>query len=277
MATWAIGDVQGCYASLRDLLDAIDFDRSDDRLWLVGDLVNRGPRSLEVLRWAMAHEDRITTVLGNHDLHLLALWRGLASPKKGDTLDRVLAARDADALLGWLRRRPVLHRDGHDLLVHAGLHPWWTAKAAETEARAVEAALRGDDLDLLITSSYAERKATWSESATGMPRLVGALSALTRLRVCSPDGTMHLRFKGPASEIEPGRYPWFDVPGRRSRRVRVVFGHWAALGLRVGDDHVGLDTGCVWGRSLTALRLDDLRIVRVPTAAEDRPETRSDG
>jgi bis(5'-nucleosyl)-tetraphosphatase (symmetrical) len=171
----------------------------------------------------------------------------------------------------------VLHRDGHDLLVHAGLHPGWTAKAAETEARAVEAALRGDDLDLLITSSYAERKATWSESVTGMPRLVGALSALTRLRVCSPDGTMHLRFKGPASEIEPGRYPWFDVPGRRSRRVRVVFGHWAALGLRVGDDHVGLDTGCVWGRSLTALRLDDLRIVRVPTAAEDRPETRSDG
>jgi bis(5'-nucleosyl)-tetraphosphatase (symmetrical) len=257
MATYAIGDVHGCFVTLRALLARCGFSPRQDRLWMVGDLVNRGPRSLEVLRWAAAMGDRLVVVLGNHDLYLLARAAGLAERKRRDTLDAVLEAADGDELVSWLRARPLLHREGDRVLVHAGLFPQWSAEAAERLARETEERLRGRNGDRLLLSSLAKRDDRWREGLSTGARARVVLAGMARLRALTPGGTMCADFSGPPAELPAGCLPWFGFPGRRSAGALVIFGHWAALGLRLAPGVAALDTGCVWGQALTALRLDD--------------------
>ena len=269
MATFAIGDIHGCYETLRRLLRRIEFDPRRDRLWLVGDLVNRGPRSLDVLRWAAELGDRLTCVLGNHDLHLLARAEGLAAPKRRDTLGPVLTAPDRDELLGWLRTRPLLHREGDHVLVHAGLFPSWTVAQAEGLAREVEQRLRGRNRAArrLLASAGARSDLRWREHRLSpFRRARAALAGFVKLRTLTPDGRICADFSGPPAEAPRGCRPWFAVPGRRSAESLVIFGHWAAMGLRLEPGIAALDTGCAWGRQLTALRLDDSQPFTEPAA-----------
>jgi len=243
MATYVIGDVQGCFATLERLLARIDFDASSDRLWFVGDLVNRGPSSLEVLRRVRELGDRAVVVLGNHDLHLIDRVRGGRKPKRRDTLDDVLGAPDRDSLVEWLVERPLLHREGGYVLVHAGILPTWTLDEAESLARQAETALRKDRVK---------------------KKLRTVVDAFTRLRTCTEDGEMCLEFTGPPREAPKGCRPWFEL-ARIPKGATVLFGHWASLGLYVGRRVIGLDTGCVWGRTLTALCLEDGEVFREPS------------
>ena len=265
MATWVIGDVHGCFATLSRLLDRIRYERRRDRLWMVGDLVNRGPRSLEVLRWAAGLGDKLVTVLGNHDLHLLARARGLVEPRRRDTLDEVLAARDGDDLLAWLLARPLFHRDGDWTLVHAGLFPAWTLSQAERLARDTEAVLQGKNGDALLRADrkVAER---WDEGLGGIARARAALAGFARLRTLMSNGRMCPDFSGTPDEAPDGCAPWFERPRRSAGRGNtVIFGHWAALGLYRQDGVVCLDSGAAWGRALSAIRLDDGAIVQQQT------------
>ena len=267
MATWVLGDVHGCFATLEALFARLPFAPDRDRLWLVGDLVNRGPDSLGVLRWAKGLAERMgerfAVVLGNHDLRLLACAAGIATPRGRDTLDAVLAAPDREELVEWLASRPFLHRDGDRVLVHAGLLPGWTLEEAERWAGRLEAAFAGPLRPALLKPPAA------AGGRDGVPEeLRAALAAFTLLRTCTADG--HLcPFSGPPDEAPPGCVPWFRIPGRRSARATVVFGHWAALGLLVEPRLIALDTGCVWGQRLTAIRLDD-RAVFVEESREAR-------
>jgi bis(5'-nucleosyl)-tetraphosphatase (symmetrical) len=270
MNTYAIGDLQGCYTPLVRLLDAIRFDPARDRLWLVGDLVNRGPQSVEVLRFVKGLGDACVTVLGNHDLHLLALAEGLAKPHRGDTLDGVLAAPDRDELLDWLRHRPLVWREGDCLLVHAGLLPAWTVADALRLAAEAEAVLRAPDYAHFLERMYGNEPRAWDASLTGIERLRVIVNAFTRLRYCSPAGEMEFHHKGAPGTQPPGWLPWFDVPGRMSRDATVVIGHWSTLGLVNRPDLVALDTGCLWGGQLTAVRLGDRRVFQVAC-----PQTKS--
>lgn len=260
MATYAIGDLQGCFVTLQRLLARIRFDAAGDRLWLVGDLVNRGPRSLEVLRWARGLGDRHAAVLGNHDVHLLACAAGIAQPKGRDTLGEVLAAPDRADLVAWLRARPLLVRDGEHILVHAGVHPLWSAADAERLAREAERAL-ARDLEAFLVAGQEKPPRSWDESLAGEARLSYILAALTRMRVVYADGKLDLKFKGPVEDAPPGTTPWFTAPCRRADAT-VVFGHWAALGLSMGPTWIATDTGCVWKNALTAVRLDDRAVFR---------------
>jgi bis(5'-nucleosyl)-tetraphosphatase (symmetrical) len=257
MATYAIGDVHGCYETLRALLDRSGFSPRRDRLWMVGDLVNRGPRSLEVLRWAAGMGDRLVVVLGNHDLYLLARAAGVAERKRRDTLDAVLAAADGAELAAWLRCRPLLHREGERVLVHAGLFPEWSAERAEQLARETEQRLRGKGGERLLRWSVTKRADRWREGLGAGARARLVLAGVARLRALTSEGRMCADFSGPPAELAAGCLPWFEVPGRRSTDALVIFGHWAALGLRLGPGIAALDSGCVWGQYLTALRLDD--------------------
>ena len=266
MATYAIGDIHGCYETLRRLLARIGYDPARDRLWLVGDLVNRGPRSLAVLRWAISQGDRLVAVLGNHDLHLLARAAGLAEPKRRDTLDDILEAQDRDDLLGWLRTRPLLHRENGFLMVHAGLFPDWTAGQAERLAREVETALRSEEAGRLLQAFGRKSPERWKDSLTGLDRVRAALAGFAKLRTIRRDGHMCADYSGPPEQAPKGCLPWFAIPGRQSADHTVVFGHWAALGLKLDGGVAGLDTGCAWGRWLTALRLEDLSLVQEPAA-----------
>lgn len=272
MPQYAIGDVQGCMESLRGLLARIDYQAGRDRLWLTGDLVNRGPRSLEVLRWARDQGSSVDAVLGNHDLHLLARAVGVAPRRARDTVEDVLSAPDRDDLIEWLRHRPLLVRDGELLLVHAGLLPEWTSDQAEQLARELETELRGPRWTKLL-ASWRGAPGSWRTDLDTGPRRALALSAMATVRAVNAEGAMRRDFNGPPSEAPPGCVPWFDHPARRSRDVRVVFGHWAALGLLLRDDVAALDTGCVWGGKLTALRLDDGAVFQQP--AIERSEARS--
>jgi bis(5'-nucleosyl)-tetraphosphatase (symmetrical) len=256
---YAVGDVQGCYDELRTLLARIHFSADRDQLWLVGDLVNRGPRSAETLRFVRGLADNAIVVLGNHDLHLLAVAFGSRRKRKSDTLEDVLEANDRDALLEWLITRPLAHLDTAkgDLLVHAGLVPQWNADTALSLAREIEAALRKDPRKL-FDHMYGDEPNRWSESLTGMDRLRFAINVLTRLRVCTAEGRVDLKMKG-KPDSETVYRPWFEIESRKSRDARIVFGHWSALGLVLAPGVVGLDTGCVWGNALTALDLDSDR------------------
>jgi bis(5'-nucleosyl)-tetraphosphatase (symmetrical) len=259
MPVYAVGDVQGCYAELRALLRKISFDPARDEVWFVGDLVNRGPDSLRVLRHVRALGSAARVVLGNHDLHLLAVACGGRSPRASDTLDAVLDARDRDDLLDWLRGQPLLHHDGQLgwTMVHAGLPPQWTLSTARACAREVEDALRDErSARKLFDHMYGDRPDRWSERLRGHARLRFTVNCLTRLRVCDVRGRIDLDFKGGLDAIPPRLAPWFRVPGRRSRRQRIVCGHWSALDYHAGDGIVALDTGCVWGGRLCAVRLD---------------------
>jgi bis(5'-nucleosyl)-tetraphosphatase (symmetrical) len=263
VATYAIGDVQGCYTALQRLLDTLRFDDRDDRLWLVGDLVNRGPDSLATVRFVRGLGDRAITVLGNHDLHLLAVAEGLQRLRKDDTLQEILSAADRDELLGWLRQQPLMHLEQGFALVHAGLLPQWGVDQARDLAREVEQALAGEDWRELLARMYGNQPARWSDGLVGYDRLRVIINAMTRMRLCTPEGDMEFTHKGRLADIPTGYEPWFDVASRRSRGTPIIFGHWSALGLRLADDLFGLDTGCLWGRRLTALRLEDRRIFQV--------------
>ena len=260
MTVWAIGDIQGCYDELRELVARLSFSPDRDQLWFTGDLVNRGPRSLDTLRYVRSLGDNAITVLGNHDLHLLAVaYATKRKIKSADTIEDVLDARDRDTLLEWLQSRPLAHFDDTRsvLLVHAGLVPQWSAPTALALAHEVEAALRKDPR-ALFDEMYGDQPDRWSDSLKGMDRLRFAINALTRLRICTRDGKVDLKMKGGSKDIQPPFKPWFQWDERESRDVRVIFGHWSALGLVREHGVVGLDTGCVWGGALTALNVDDL-------------------
>ena len=256
MANYAIGDIQGCYAPLDRMLDRIAFDPAVDRLWIVGDLVNRGPESLRVLRFLRGLGDAASIVLGNHDLYLISRALGVTGRKKRDTLDGVLDARDRGDMIDWLRTRPLAYRENGHLIVHAGILPAWTADEAEQLAGEAEAVLQSKDAPKLL-QALGEPVQRWSDKLSGMERLVTIVQVLTRMRTCWKDGMPNLEFSGPPEEAPAGCRAWFDVPGRKEKDVTVVFGHWAALGLHVGDHAIGLDTGAVWGNKLTAMRLKD--------------------
>jgi len=264
VATYAIGDVQGCCRELERLLDLVEFDPDEDIVWFVGDLVNRGPDSLGVLRLVLWLGDAAITVLGNHDIHLLACAMGVRRHKRADTLAKVLRAKDRKVLIEWLRHRPLVHREHGHLLVHAGLDPDWTAGTATRIARDVEEALQGKCAASVLeryAGSYKWRR--YDDDMGKKERLSTALKVFTRLRClrrnCAPDDD----YSGPPDQAPHGLVPWFEVHGRRSSRSTIVFGHWAALGLRVEKRLIGLDTGCVWGRALTAVRLDDRAVYQV--------------
>lgn len=260
MPRYAIGDVQGCYEELRALLRALRFSADRDELWFVGDLVNRGPQSVEVLRFVRSLGAGAIAVLGNHDLHLLAVAFGAGGRKmkRGDTLDDVLAARDRDRLLEWLLARPLAHFDAAhgDLLVHAGLVPQWRATDAVRLAREVGEAL-AEDPAAVFAEMYGNQPDTWSETLEGAARRRFVINALTRLRYCTAGGRMDLTQKGAPGEVTPPLAPWFTFGDARSRGARVICGHWSALGYSDRNGVIAIDTGCVWGGALSGLRLDD--------------------
>ena len=263
MATYAIGDLQGCFGSLQKLLDETGFNRSRDRLWFVGDLVNRGPQSLEVLRFIKSLGNAAVCVLGNHDLHLLMVAEGCAKRHKEDTLAPILDARDREALLAWMRHRPIIHVEGEYAMVHAGLLPSWTAARAAELGKEVEQALRGPAWPELMAHMYGNEPDHWDDSLDGYDRLRVIINAMTRLRICTADGRMEFSHKGRLEDIPKNYIPWFAVPGRRSAGSTVICGHWSALGLRAEKNLLTLDTGCLWGRRLSAVRLEDRRIFQV--------------
>ena len=270
MATYAIGDVQGCYDELGRLLDKLKFDPAADRVWFTGDLVNRGPKSLKVLRLVRGLGPRAVTVLGNHDLHLVAA-HARGTTRKKDTFHDVLEAPDADALVGWLRRQPLLHVEGRWAMVHAGLPPQWSVEQAARICAAASRLVASRRSDVFFRKHmYGNEPHTWSGRLRGWDRLRFVINCCTRLRTCTPEGNVDLKFKGPPGEAPDGLIPWFAVPGRRSASSTVLFGHWSALGRVHWPEHkvYGLDTGCVWGRELTALRLDDRKLFAVASEFE---------
>lgn len=261
---WMIGDLQGCNAELQQLLAHPEIAGDPKaRFWFAGDLVNRGPDSLGVLRTVMGLGDRALTVLGNHDLHLLAVAAGVRKPAKSDTLNDILNAPDAADLIDWLRRRPLAHFDYGHLLVHAGVLAKWSVKKTLALAAEVETALRSPQWKTLLSSMYGNDPVNWKDKFDGGKRMRVIVNALTRLRMCTQQGHMEFSHKG-APMYTGGMMPWFDVPGRATRGITVVFGHWSTLGLMVRPDAICLDTGCVWGRQLTAMRMADHRIIQEP-------------
>ena len=261
MATFAIGDIHGCFRTLQQLMRAIRFDPDRDRLWLVGDLVNRGPGSLEVLRWVRQLGDRAVCVLGNHDLKLLACALGVRSSLKNPQLRSILAAGDCRELLAWLGSRPLVHREGGYVLVHAGLLPGWTVDQAVQLGGEIQGRLRGPGAaELLQQCLTARNLSAFVDEEPELVRLATALQAMTQVRTLNPDGSMDLDFVGPLAEMPDNLIPWFSFPGRRNSSATIVFGHWAALGLYRAPGIAGLDSNCVRGGRLTAMRLEDGRI-----------------
>lgn len=271
MATYAIGDLQGCYEPLLRLLDYISFDRGRDRLWFVGDLVNRGPQSLEVLRFVRGLGDAAVVVLGNHDLHLIMQSEGHGRANREDTLGPVLAAPDRMALLDWLRRRPLFHVEGEFAMVHAGLLPAWGVRKAAALGREVETALAGPDYRDFLAHMWGSQPAAWEDDLAGWDRLRVVVNAMTRMRFCHADGSMDFRTKGPPEKAPRGSYPWFAAPRRARRDHTLVCGHWSALGFRAQPGLLALDSGCLWGGSLTAVRLDDRQVFSLPCPRHVQP------
>lgn len=262
MATYAIGDVQGCYDQLMRLLERADYDEQRDTLWFVGDLVNRGPQSLATVRFVKSLGPRQVTVLGNHDLALLVVAAGIKKPHRGDTFGDILAAPDRDELLAWLRHQKLMHADGAWAMVHAGLLPQWSIAQAHACAREVEAALKGPDHGEFLKRVYGNEPLRWRDDLAGYDRLRIIVNAMTRMRLATADGTLEFSHKLGLANAPAGYHPWYDVPGRASRDTTVIFGHWAALGLLLREDVACLDSGCVWGRSLSALRLEDRWLIQ---------------
>lgn len=274
MATYAIGDIQGCFEPLQKLLDYISFDAAHDRLWFVGDLVNRGPQSLETLRFVKSLGAAATVVLGNHDLHLVMQAEGYGKANREDTLQPVLAAPDCAELMAWLRAQPLCHvEDGH-VLVHAGLLPAWSAAQAKALSDEASAALRSDDYRDFLANMWGSEPDTWRDDLAGWDRLRVIVNAMTRMRFVTEAGAMEFRApgsKGPPERGPAGCLPWFAAAGRRSADHTIVCGHWSALGFREESHLLTLDTGCLWGGSLTAVRLQDRRVFRLPCPQQVPP------
>ncbi len=274
MATYAIGDLQGCFDPLAQLLDAIGFSPARDRLWFVGDLVNRGPQSLEVLRFVRALGDAAVVVLGNHDLHLVMQAAGFGKANKEDTLDAILVAPDRDELLGWMRSLPLFHVEGEWAMVHAGLLPSWDVAKAQALSDEVAAALGAPDYVDFLANLWGSEPDAWRDDLAGWDRLRVVVNAMTRMRFVTPEGRMEFRApgsKGPPERGPAGCVPWFDAPNRRSADHAILCGHWSALGFRQTDKLLALDTGCLWGGSLTAVRLEDRRVYRMPCGQLAKP------
>ncbi|MDH3533477.1 MAG: symmetrical bis(5'-nucleosyl)-tetraphosphatase [Gammaproteobacteria bacterium] len=272
MAVYAIGDIQGCYDPFRELLDLIDFDPATDCLWLTGDLVNRGPRSLKTLRFVKSLGDSAITVLGNHDLHLLALAEGnMRFSERFESLQKVLTAADRDELIHWLRHRPLAHYDKRlgTLLVHAGTHPKWSVRKTLARAAEVESVLRSGKYGTLLDKMYGNRPNEWSAKLKGYSRLRFIINCLTRMRMLTPDMRLNFSYSGAPGRARKKLVPWYAVENAAWSGTRVVFGHWSALGLIVLPDLLAIDTGCVWGRQLTAVRLDK----RIPRVYQVRGQT----
>lgn len=281
MATYAIGDVQGCHEPLARLLDKLRFDPARDRLWFCGDLVNRGGQSLETLRLIRSLDAVSTVVLGNHDLSLLAIAERDEADQRhvNPDLQRVLFAEDRAELLGWLRMRPLFHVDRElgFAMVHAGLAPKWTLAIAARRAAEVEAKLRGDAYRRLLKQMYGNKPAAWSPKLDGIERLRAIINVMTRMRFCDVRGRIAFDAKGRPGTQPPGQYPWFEVPGHARRDLPLVTGHWSTLGLFMGLGIYALDTGCVWGGKLTALELGpEPRVIQVPGRADPAPGPRED-
>ena len=264
-----IGDLQGCCGAFDRLLDEAGFSPSRDHLTVLGDLVNRGPQSLAVLQRLRGLGAAASCLLGNHDLHLLAVAHGVRPLHAGDTLDEILASPERAAWLDWLRWRPLALRSDGWLQVHAGVPPQWDAAATLAHAAEVEALLRGPDLAAALQRLFGNQPARWDDTLAGADRLRFIVNALTRMRFCSADGTLDFKTKGGIDRAPPGRMPWFEVPGRGTAGVPVAFGHWSTLGLIDRPDLLSLDTGCVWGGALTAVRVDGGRreVMQVVCAA----------
>jgi bis(5'-nucleosyl)-tetraphosphatase (symmetrical) len=263
MATYVIGDIQGCYKTLRALLKHCHFNPEHDHLWLVGDIINRGSGSLEVLLFLHDLKDRVSMVLGNHDLHLLAVFAGLAPLKKGDTLEPILNHREAETLYTWLRYQPLLHHDIqlNAVMTHAGLYPLWDLTIATRLAQEVEALLQSDHYIEFFKVLYGNHPDTWQEELTGFDRARFIVNAFTRMRVVNPQGQLELNYKGALQQIPNGYSPWFEFPVQLPSNTRLLFGHWAQCVLPLPYNNLFLlDTGCVWGRQLTAVRLEDEKI-----------------
>ncbi|MGR8931301.1 MAG: symmetrical bis(5'-nucleosyl)-tetraphosphatase [Gammaproteobacteria bacterium] len=258
MAIYAIGDIQGCYNEFRRLLDVIKFDPEQDQLWLVGDLVNRGPHSLETLRFVRALGDAAITVLGNHDLHLVATVVSLGKVGKKDTLGPILRAHDCEELTDWLRRQRLFYHNDHYCMVHAGLPPQWDFELTQRMAAAVERVIGGDDYQRFFRAMYGNKPCIWRDDLPPTDKLRFAVNCFTRLRYCTPEGELDFHQKGAPGTQPPDYLPWFKVPGRRSRDMRIIFGHWSTLGYHNGDNVYAIDTGCLWGGQLTALKLDEV-------------------
>ncbi|QGZ60788.1 symmetrical bis(5'-nucleosyl)-tetraphosphatase [Paraburkholderia acidisoli] len=254
-APLAFGDLQGCLTPFRQLL-AKAAPSPDAPLWFAGDLINRGPASLETLREVIALGERGVAVLGNHDLHLLSVSAGIRKSKKGDTIDDILNAPDAEDLLHWVRHRPIAHFENNLLMVHAGVLPQWDADMTMELAHDLEKALRRDDWKTTLAGLYGNEPNRWSDDLKGIDRLRVTCSALTRMRFCNAEGVMDFTTSGGLDSAPAGYMPWFDVPGRKTGNVTVVFGHWAALGLTLRKNLIGLDSGCVWGERLSCVQLE---------------------
>ena len=259
MATYAIGDVQGCFDELQQLLEELAFDGKKDRLWFVGDLVNRGPKSLEVLRFVKGLGEKAVTVLGNHDLHLVTQFEGFERRRKDDTFDDVLGARDAKELVGWLRTRQMMHVEGDHAMVHAGILPQWSIAKALSLGKEVEKALAAPNYRNFLAHMYGSKPDHWSETLQGWDRLRVIVNAMTRMRFCTAEGKMDFNAKG--DEPPPDHRAWFEL--RPKNEHRLLCGHWSALGLKLTAQLAVIDTGCVWGGSLTALRLEDRKLFQV--------------
>jgi bis(5'-nucleosyl)-tetraphosphatase (symmetrical) len=269
MASYAIGDIQGCYHAFNALLARLKFNPKHDKLWLVGDLINRGSGSLEVLRWCYQHQQSLRIVLGNHDLHALAVVHHLKSAHKSDTLQASIDAPDSDALFTWLRHQSLMHAEDGYVMVHAGLLPQWSVEAALIYAREVECALQADSYLQFLANMYGNMPNQWQPNLTGMDRLRIITNAMTRMRICTEQGEMEFAFKGELQDTPNGYTPWFDVPFRQSQAAKIICGHWSALGLRHRDNIYALDTGCLWGGQLTAMCLETQKITQVNHDARD--------
>ena len=272
MSLYAIGDIQGCHAEFCQLLELIGFSPREDRLWIVGDVVNRGPESLAALREVKALGNAAVTVLGNHDFHLLTVAAGHTKAHRQDTLASILEASDRDELIDWLRRRPLVVVEGEWLLVHAGLLPQWTPATALMLSREVESMLASDRADAFLAALYGDEPRAWRDDLEGFDRLRVVVNACARLRFCTADGTMDFREKRGPETAPEGFRPWFEHEARASAGVTVVCGHWSTLELRLLPNVLMLDSGCLWGGSLTAVRLEDRRIYQVPSRSPLQPK-----
>ncbi len=260
MGTYVIGDVHGCYKTLCSLLKQINFQPHTDQLWFVGDLVNRGPRNISVLKWLYDHQNHIKIVLGNHDLFLLAAYTCAIDIKHNDTIDDVLYNTDAKMLMDWLRKQSLAHYDKGHLMIHAGALPVWNRTTLCQLAGEVQTILRSDTWKTFMKKLYGNIPEQWNDALTGYDRYRTIVNALTRLRICSPEGVMNLLFKQGPSDSPNDNIPWFTAPNRQTQNTPILFGHWSALGVTQQHNVISLDSGCVWNGKLTCYRLEDKKI-----------------